>query len=91
MGRDEVDQCEACLQEAYARERERCEAERLEQISNCHKRVSWLIHQIVEDFGGCPPGRRPRWMCRDEDGCINCWIAASGRAVKKGKEDGNVS
>jgi hypothetical protein len=60
----------------------------LEQNSDCHARVSWLVHQIVEEFGECPPDRKPGWLCRDEDGCINCWIAASGRAVNKVKQNG---
>lgn len=62
-------------------------AELLEQISDCHKRVEWLVQQIVCVFGECPPDKRPGTVCKEEPGCINCWIAASGRAVKKGKED----
>ena len=75
------------------------EKEMLEQISDCHARVHWLAHQLSEFVG--PPNcvAAPGWKCDPEckwanmkmltygDACINCWIAASGRAVKKGKED----
>lgn len=71
----------------------------LEQISDCHKRVQWLAHQLSELVGPPEHAYLFRWECDHEckwsripmltygDACINCWIAASGRAVKKAKED----
>lgn len=67
----------------------------LEQISDCHKRVQWLASQLSRRVG--PPQNKCDTECAWNnlkmatygDTCINCWIAASGRAVKKGKEDAN--
>ena len=42
MGREEVDQCESCLQEAYARERKRCEAEMQKQ----RRIAEWLAGEL---------------------------------------------
>ena len=57
------------------------EKEMLEQISDCHARVHWLASQL-SDRSCCP-----HMTCDFEENCIKCWIAASGRAVKKSKED----
>lgn len=65
----------------------RREKDLIEQVSEYHLRISWLVHRIVEDFGECPPDRRPGWMCRDEDGCINCWIRASKRGAKELRDE----
>ena len=67
---------------------ERAEARQsgmLEQISGYHKRIGWLVREIVENFGECPPDKRAGEPCTEEDGdgCIACWIAASGKAARE--------
>jgi hypothetical protein len=57
------------------------EKEMLEQISDCQARVHWLASQLSKR-GFCPC-----WQCDYEENCIKCWIAASGKAVKKSKKD----
>lgn len=47
MGRDEVDQCESCLQEAYVRERQRCEAE----MQKLRRMVRWLAEYLADAEG----------------------------------------
>ena len=44
MGRDEVDQCESCLQEAYARERSRCEAE----MQKLRRVIEWIAEMLAD-------------------------------------------
>ena len=62
------------------------EKEMLEQLCGCHKRVYWLLQQL-DKSGNCPPDRDPAKDCSLADNCFLCWLFASGRAVKKGKED----
>lgn len=80
MGRDEVDQCESCLQEAYARERHRCEAE----MQKLRRMVEWLCEQlrgINDDLTGPPYCPSDECSCDCQLGCAECWRRAAEQAV----------
>ena len=79
MGRDEVDQCESCLQEAYARERKRCEAEMQKQ----KRMVECLVRHVSKHMIECPPPDRFRSdeECEEIGGCEACWMQWVEQAV----------
>ena len=59
----------------------------LDQIHNYMMRVNWLAKKLVE-LGQCIPDKQPHWKCGEENSCVFCWIAASGRVANKAKDNG---
>lgn len=58
-----------------------------EALRNYKARIIWLTKQLIER-GYCVPDKQSHWECTTINSCVDCWIAASGRAVNKKKQNG---
>ncbi len=56
-------------------------------LLNYKGRIIWLTRQLIER-GYCPPDKQSHRECSPKDSCVFCWVAASGRAVNKAKDNG---
>lgn len=43
--------------------------------------VQWLVRYIIENFGKCPPDKRPMEKCWEKMGCLACWKRFAEQAV----------
>ena len=51
------------------------------EVLRQRRMVDWLVRDIVENFGECPPDKKRGDVCKEGAGCFACWRCSAEQAV----------